>query len=112
MDAVFVQHFAPDGWEYAPKSDGQYDGPAGVIMWLKDVMKTRETTYIGYQMQYKAPYQTKPPKAGQTTPLSPQLSGLNFPRFSLIASTLLRSSSNFLTSSACSSFFFSRSWNR
>lgn len=41
-----------------------------------------------------------------------QVSGLNLPLLCLMAWTLFRSSSNFLTSSACSAFFFSRSWNR
>lgn len=41
-----------------------------------------------------------------------QVSGLNFPRFCRIAWTFFRSSSNCLTSSACSAFFLSRNWKR
>lgn len=45
-------------------------------------------------------------------PRHAQDSGLNLPRFCLMAWTLLLSSSNFLISSACSAFFLSRSWKR
>lgn len=46
------------------------------------------------------------------SPSQDQDSGLNLPRFCVMAWTFLLSSSNFLISSACSAFFLSRSWKR
>lgn len=107
-----------------PMESRYFAGPAAIIMVESEILGKEKGAYTAclshdslcdnaYRPQHLVKvYNSRASRVSSHGPPQAQDSGLNLPRFCVMAWTFLLSSSNFLISSACSAFFLSRSWKR